>query len=199
MRYSRFSTLANIVNLWWFNVSIISPIQSIVDLLLLHVVWIIVLNGENSCLPGVSSNLEAIFFWKSGLRLTKTDGIWKRGFWPPLFVAMVEARPVRSTFCRSRKRVEDGLPSSTAMGPGTWISLSPRSCQRFLRHRMPEMPAEIQTLWQKTNFASFLSLSSDIHHPPVLVSTLVLQTSKLDNDMHMWRHKNSIETRLQSK
>jgi len=58
MRYSRFSTVANIVNLWWFNVSIISPIQSIVDVLLLHLVRIIVLSCENSCLLGATAGRD---------------------------------------------------------------------------------------------------------------------------------------------
>jgi len=38
-----------------------------------------------------------------------------------------------------------------------------------------------------------------IHYRPVLVPTLLLQTSKLYNDMHVWIHWNSIETWLQSK
>ena len=42
MRYSRFITVANIINLWWFNIIIIIPIQSVVDVLLLQVVrsWV---------------------------------------------------------------------------------------------------------------------------------------------------------------
>ena len=36
-------------------------------------------------------------------------------------------------------------------------------------------------------------------HRPVLMPTLVLQTSKLDNDMYVWIHWNTRETWLQSK
>jgi len=38
-----------------------------------------------------------------------------------------------------------------------------------------------------------------IHHHTVLIPTLVHQTSKLYNDMHLWIHRNSIQTWLQSK
>jgi len=149
MRYSRFSRVADIMNLWWFFVSIISPIQSIVDLLLLHVVRIFVLFcGENSSLPGVSANLETIFFWKKWPRgWLKLMEFENADFGLHYLLQWYRLRLVRSTVCRSRKGVGHGLPSSTVMDPGTWISLSPGSCQRFLRHRMPEIPAEIQTLW----------------------------------------------------